>query len=204
MENIITVRPQMLKGEVSLPKSKNNAQLGAYFLVAGAIGNKIICNNLNGESSSEIIDIIKMAGGEIIYTDSGISAKMTGNMKGISADLKGREDILIPVALLCAFLKGESRISVNISPQNEVLRGIADEFKHLGIYAEMTSSGLYINGGQTILSDGAYAWNNSEIAMALILASSRAEGEVRVFGFDQNVPKFKTFMKLYKNLSGEK
>ncbi len=204
METMITVKPKMLKGEVTLPKTKAGASLGWFFLAAGAIGSSIAVNNLDTEKSSKIIDIIKKAGGKTEAADNGITVRMTADMKGIDADISDEEELLLPVALLCAFLKGESRITGVKNSYNDLLKGIASEFKHLGIYTEMTSSGLLIQGGQTLRSDGAYAWNNTDLAIALILAASRAEGEVRILGFDENDPKFKAFMRLYNKLTKDK
>ncbi len=209
MENLITVKPKMLKGQVVLhPQKEIEAfELGAYFLVSGAIGNDIVCKGLDvkkDKKAVKIIDIIKMAGGEVKKTSKEISAKMTGMMKGIEVDVENDEEILPLVAVLCAFLKGESYIRGVKNTQSKLVRGIASEFNHLGIPTKIISQGICISGVQTILNDGAYAWEESSLAIALMLAASRAEGDVRVFGFDINDAKLEAFVKLYNELSGGK
>ncbi len=211
MKNMITVKPKMIKGMASIPQIKGMKEgdfgIGAYFLVAGAIGNEVVCNGIklkSKQTNAKIIDIIKMAGGKIVKTKDGVSAKMTGVMKGININLNGMEELLLPVALLCAFLKGESRISGLISYGNDLICGIASEFNHLGIYTEITSNGLYIKGEQVIRSDGAYSWNNSDLAMALVLAGCRSEGELNILGANLDDEKLKVFMKLYNKLIGGK
>lgn len=199
MDNII-IKPGMLEGIITAPQ---NIYAYASFLMAGAIGNNILCKPADiaeNDKIAGIINIIEMAGGEVIKTRNGVSARMTSVMEGIEINLKDMEDMLPIVAVLCAFLKGESRIyGINGVENKERLKEVALEFNHLGVYSEVTSDGLFIKGSQVIKSDGAYVWNSASFALALMIAASRAEGEVCIFGIE-NIQQIEEYIEYYKQV----
>ena len=199
MDNII-IKPGMLEGIITAPQ---NIYAYASFLMAGAIGNNILCKPADiaeNDKIAGIINIIEMAGGEVIKTRNGVSARMTSVMEGIEINLKDMEDMLPIVAVLCAFLKGESRIyGINGVKNKERLKELALEFNHLGIYSEVTSDGLFITGSQVIKSDGAYVWSSASFALALMIAASRAEGEVCIFGI-KNIQEIEEYIEYYKQV----
>lgn len=196
----IIIEPGMLKGTVSVP---DDIYAYAMFLMAGAIGNDIVCKPVKAAQSKVIvslIDIITMAGGIVKESNGGISARMSGVMKGIDVNLKNAEDILCAVAAFCAFLKGESRIyGIDGVKNQELLKEISSEFNHLGIYTEITADGLFIKGCQVIKSDGAYTWKNAKLALALMIMSCRAEGEVCISGV-KSTEGIDAYFRYYKQL----
>lgn len=203
MGKIITVKSGMLCGEVDLSKAKNKEVLFALFLAAGAIGNDISCRGIdlkNDKSAAIAAKIAEASGAKIIESGGAVAARMTANKKSVNADLLKHCEIVPAIALLCAFLKGESHI-ISID-KNEIFKKIEAEFNHLGILTKRNSRGLFITGAQTIKSDGAFAWDSATLAEVLILAASRTEGEIRLLGVPQESGEFKEFMKLYKKLDG--
>ena len=203
---VISIRPKMLDGTVEINES--SSYFGAFFLVAGAIGNNIYCiwENYNTDKiSKRIIEIIKSVGAIIEENKTGILARATANMKGTKIDCSGLDEVLPIVAVLCAFCRGTSRLSgLSGEKHRTVLKNISSELSHLGVRCEMTSDGLLIEGGQTLRGDGAYAWKSSELAIALTVASSRCEGEFRLMGTEElHDDKFLKFMEIYDMIDKE-
>ncbi len=189
--DVLTVNPGMLCKTVDFDKFKSEEDkdfFASLFLVAGAIGNEIVCQNLGflGDKSSKIIEVIKSVGGEIEERDNFLRAKRNAKMQGAAISCKGYEDILPFIALLCAFCVGESKLTgVKDTKYISLLKGIVSEFSHLGIYTEQTADGLIIHGGQVLRGDGAYVWNSDSLAMALWIGASRSEGELRLCGISR-------------------
>ena len=142
-------------------------------------------------------------GGEIEGKEGLLRAKRKANMKGTTIHCKGYEDIIPFIALLCAFCVGESRLTgIKDTKYASLIKGIASEFSHLGIYTEQTADGLVIHGGQVLRGDGAYVWNSAPLAMALLIGASRSEGELRLCGISE-IEEDKRFKELLNIVIGE-
>ena len=206
--DVLTINPGMLRMIVDFGKFKSEEEkdfFASLFLVAGAIGNEVSCQDIGilGEKSSKILEIIKIVGGEIEEKEGFLRAKKNANMRGANISCTGHEDILPFIALLCAFCIGESRLTgIKNTKYVSLLRGIASEFSHLGIYTKQTADGLIIHGGQVLRGDGAYVWNNVPLAMALLIGASRSEGEMRICGILE-IEEDKSFQKLLKLMIGD-
>ena len=206
---LITVIPEMLSGEVELSDlSKDDRFLFlANFLVLGAIGNNIRCKGIKSIDSVKLrrlAGIIENAGAKVEIRNNEISAKQTAVMHGVKIDASGLDDIIPALAVLCAFCRGESRICgvLKQSGKNDALSQLAAEFNHLGIEMRPSSDGLVIKGRQTLNGDGTYVWRSSQLAAALTVAASRAEGEVRIMGIDEiEDNKYEKFLKIYQKLT---
>ncbi|MBR2916815.1 MAG: hypothetical protein IKC07_04380 [Clostridia bacterium] len=201
--DLIAVSPKMLSKSIDfnlIKKEEDKDFFGSLFLVAGAIGNDITCENLSslGDLSKRTAEIIKIVGGEVEERKKSVKARRKAIMQGINISCAGIEEILPFIALLWAFCKGESRLNgVRDTKYISLLKATASEFSHLGIFTEQTSDGLIIHGGQTFAGDGAYVWNSASLAMALLMGAGRSEGEVRIFGIEGICDKrFEDFLKL--------
>ncbi len=202
---IITIKPQMIKGSVIL--SEESLELGVFFIVGGAIGNdiKCICRGFDyGKMYGKIFDIVKQFGGTIEYEEDGFKVRNFANMKGQIIEYNGLREYIPALAVLCVFCKGESRINGIPVSERECLTGISSELSHLGAKTELTSDGILIHGCQILRGDGTYIWKNPYLAMALVVAASRCEGELRIMGTDELTDgKFEEFMEIYDKLIKE-
>lgn len=180
----------------------------AFFLVAGAIGCDIVCTGLSDDSlqgDREIIDIIERAGGIIERTEEGIRAKHTGNMHGITVDVRNIPDLVPILAVLFSFCKGESRI-INAGrlrmKESDRLAAISSELRHLGANVIEESDALRITGVQTLECKTVSAWGDHRIAMATAIAACRCEGsELTIVGAIPAVKKsYPDFFDVYKKL----
>lgn len=202
---IITIKPQMIKGNVIL--TEKNADLGVFFVVGGAIGNdiKCVCNGFDYKKTyGKLFEIVSKIGGTVRFEQDGFRVGNSANMKGQIIECGDFSEYIPALAVLCAFCKGESRIKADYVSARDCLNGISAELSHLGARTELTSDGVLIHGSQTLRGDGTYVWKNPNLAMALIIAGSRCEGELRIMGTDEfKDNKFDEFMEIYNNLVKE-
>ncbi|MBE7011084.1 MAG: hypothetical protein E7415_00210 [Ruminococcaceae bacterium] len=202
---VLTVIPQMIKGTVEI--TEKNAELGAFFIVCGAIGNDIrcVCDDFDYRNKyKEFFETVEKIGCEVEYFDDGFKVRKSANMTGKIIEYDDISGNLPAIAILCAFCNGESRIKGIPMSERKNLSGIASELSHLGVKSEITSDGILINGNQILRCDGTYVWNNPYLAMALVVAGSRCEGELRIMGteeFESDV--FNEFMRIYDKLIKE-
>ena len=187
---------------------ENDYSQAAFFLVAGALGCDVTCQNLRPDSKQgdkEILDIIRRAGGKIEYTaDGGIRARRTDVMHGISIDARDIPDLVPILAVLCAFCRGESRI-INADrlrmKESDRLAAITSELKQLG--ADVIEGGNYlrIRGCEVLQGNTTSSWNDHRIAMAIAVAACRVEGAVQIVGAREAVTKsYPDFFEVYDSL----
>ncbi len=203
---VITVIPQMIRGNIEI--SRDNAWLGVFFILSGAIGNDVECVCTDFDYKKEygiFFEIVGKSGGVVEYKKSGFSVRCGGNMRGTEHYCSGLEEYLPAIAMMCVFCAGESRIKGILPSERERMNEIASELSHLGAKTEVTADGLVINGCQVLNCDGAYVWRNPYLAMALIIGASRCEGELRILGTEElENDKFSEFIEIYNKIAEEK
>lgn len=181
---------------------------GAFFLVAGALGNDIECKGLSLDSvqgDKEIIDIIKKTGAEVVIKEGSISAKATGKMKGITVDARNIPDLVPIISVLMAFCDGESEI-INAGrlrmKESDRLSAVASELKYLGVDITEGVDYLKIKGTDVLVGKTVSSWNDHRIAMALAIAATRCEGDVAITDANKAVKKsYPDFFEVYKSIS---
>lgn len=202
---VLTVKPQMLKGSVIL--DEKTAMFGVFFIVCGAIGNdiKCVCRGFDYKKMyGQFFDIVGRLGGIVQFEENGFKVRSGSYMKGGIVEYNGPIEYIPALSALCAFCKGESHIKGIPVSDRECLAGISAEFSHLGIRTELTADGILIYGGQVLRGDGTYIWKNPYLAMALVIAGARCEGELRVMGTEElNDNNFDEFMVIYNKLKKE-
>ena len=202
---VLTVKPQMLKGSVIL--DEKTAMFGVFFIVCGAIGNdiKCVCRGFDYKKMyGWFFEIVERLGGIVLFEKDGFKVRSGANMKGQIIEYNGAIEYIPALSVMCAFCKGESRIKGISVSDRECLNGISAELSHLGARTELTSDGILINGCQTLRGDGTYIRKNPYLAMALLIAGTRCEGELYVMGTEElKDNKFDEFMEIYNQLIKE-
>ncbi|MBO5364726.1 MAG: 3-phosphoshikimate 1-carboxyvinyltransferase [Clostridia bacterium] len=180
----------------------------AFFLVAGAIGCKLRCDGLDENSlqgDKKILEILEQTGANVIkHPDGSIGVTPTEAMHGIEIDAREIPDLVPVLAVLCGFLKGESRI-VNAGrlrmKESDRLAAISSELSRLGLDIEEGVDYLKIQGTQILCGETVSSWNDHRIAMALAVAACRCEGAVTITGAKEAVKKsFPDFFEVYQGL----
>ena len=145
----------------------------------------------------------KETGGQVHKEKEEIWAKQTGVMKAVEVKNLPEAEMIIPVAVLCCFLKGESIIhnaAVLRTGKTDLLKSLVAELSHLGADIRVEGDSLKIRGKQVLSADACYSWNSEEISLAVLLASLRTEGELILMGENSDIivkifEKYKNFEK---------
>ena len=204
---MITIKSGIMTGSFDVKKvSEYNPCITAYLLVADALGCNLVLENLTDKDkkiAESILDVIEESGGIIHKEKDKLWAKQTGVMKAVEVDNLPCPEMIIPVAVLCCFLKGESIIKNAITLRTgkvDLLKGLVAELSHLGADIRVEGNALKIRGKQVLSADACYSWNSEEISLAVLLASLRTEGELILMGENSDIivkifEKYKNFEK---------
>jgi 3-phosphoshikimate 1-carboxyvinyltransferase len=170
----------------------------AYFLCAAALGLDVKCAGLSdrsGQGDAAILGILEDMGATVTRKDGLVSVRAE-RLLPVTVDARENPDLIPPVAALCCFCDGTSRI-VNAGrlrlKESDRLRALATELGALGAGIRETRDGLVIEGARTLRGGRADAHHDHRIAMAVALAAIRCREEVRLIGWhnvDKSYPNF--------------
>lgn len=179
----------------------------AFWLVAGAIGNRVSLNGLNKDSKqgdAEIIDIIRQFGGRIEYSASSIAA-VPCNTHGITIDVSQIPDLVPILAVLAAFSEGETRI-INAArlriKESDRLEAITEGLNKMGARVTQLPDALIINGVCELKGAQVDSYNDHRIAMALSIAATRAKGDTIIKNSGSINKSYPNFYKDFAALGG--
>lgn len=201
---------------------------GAFFFVAGALGNDVVCYDLDEESKQgdkEVLDILKSMGSTLIkevkvdkkekdnknLIDKKEPMKMalgfaSENLKATIIDASQCPDIIPVMAVVAALAKGETRVingeRLRIK-ECDRLNAISTELKTLGANIEETRDGLIINGVESLKGGRVSSHDDHRIAMSLAIASTVCTEKVIIDNGDCVKKSYPNFWEDFKSLGGE-
>lgn len=165
----------------------------AFFLAAGALGRPVTCHGLPEKSlqgDAEVRTILTKMGVALEETEGALTA-LAGSMQAVTIDAREIPDLVPPLAVLCCFASGTSRI-VNAGrlriKESDRLDALATELKKLGAKIEQTADSLIITGQEWLDGGQADAHGDHRIAMAAAVAAIRCRNPVHLTGW-RNVSK---------------
>lgn len=165
----------------------------AFFLVSAALGRDVMVAGLSPNSvqgDREILDVLSGAGADVKW-DDGIVSVRAKRLSAITFDAREAPDLVPPIAVLCCFCEGESRITnagrLRIK-ESDRLSALSSELKKLGARIEETEDSLAITGMGSLRGGGVDAWSDHRIAMAMAVAAVRCDTPVSLSGW-RNVSK---------------
>lgn len=172
----------------------------AFFLAAAALGRKVVCRGLEADSPQgdrAILDVLREMNASVEYGNPGVTVR-AGSLRAVTVDARQIPDLVPPIAALCCFCEGESRI-VGASrlrlKESDRLRALAMELGRLGADIRETDDGLVINGKPMLEGGEADAHGDHRIAMASALASLRCRAPVRLSGAESVKKSYPDFWK---------
>lgn len=171
----------------------------AFFLVAGIINGDIRVKNLNPKSvqaDRRILDIIRLAGGDISEENGCIRAKKS-NVKGFTYSVDSCPDLAPICAVLGAYASGETVLTdiqrLKLKESDRVLSTIA-MLTSCGINAKEENGKIIIKGGK--VSGGEIdGFNDHRIVMAGAVMALGSQDEITINGanaVEKSYPKFFT------------
>ena len=177
----------------------------AFFIVAGLLGEEIICKGLNMDSlqgDKVILDIVRDMGGNIAMENNFIKISKS-NTKAMTIDVAQCPDLVPILAVLGGLSKGRTRI-INAQrlriKESDRLKAIATELNKLGANIRELEDGLEIDGVEELEGGRVSSWNDHRIAMALAIASIKCKSPLIIENsgaVEKSYPNFwKDFVKL--------
>lgn len=194
----VTSDPVLTGQKIIVPGDISSA---AYFLVAGLIAenSEITIKNVGINPTRDgIIDVIKMMGGDITFTNvNADSGEPTADITVKTSSLKGcviEGDIIpklideIPViAILACFAEGETVIKdaaeLKVKESNRI-DVMVNNLSAMGADITGTDDGMIIRGGKPLHSAVIHSKKDHRIAMSFAIAAMCAEGETEILDAD--------------------
>lgn len=180
----------------------------AFFLVAGLIGKQIHVKGIHPHSKQgdrKVIDILLEMGGNLRWTDEGILS-LPSDTRGTHIDLKDIPDLGPILMILAALSKGKTIFS-NVErlkyKESDRLQTMIHILHQLGVTTIYHNHILEIEGvrsfkGEIILSSE----DDHRIAMAIAIASIRAEGNITLTHAEAIKKSYPEFYDVFKSLGG--
>lgn len=180
----------------------------SFWLVAGLLGNKIKCTDINVASlqgDKVILDIIKNMGGNIEINESSIITKKS-KTKGIVIDVSQCPDLVPILATLASLSQGTTRI-INAArvriKESDRLKAISTELNKLGAEITELEDGLIIKGKEFLNGGEVDSWNDHRIAMALAVSSIKCLNPVIIKNSDCVSKSYPAFWEDFEALGGK-
>lgn len=181
---------------------------GAFWLVAGIIGETIECRDLNRASSQGdkvIVDILKDMGGDIQEKTNTLVVNHSKTW-GTIIDVSQCPD-LVPILGVLGSLSNGTTTIINGErlrfKESDRLMATADVINTLGGNISETTDGLIIRGVDQFTGGSVQSHNDHRIAMAVAVASIRTEGKIRLDGAEAVNKSYPNFWEDFERLGGE-
>ncbi len=180
----------------------------AFWIVAGILGGRIECLDLNPDSLQgdlAILKIVKEMGADLKAKGAGFKV-LAAPTKGIVIDAGQCPDLIPVLAVLASLSKGTTHI-VNAGrlriKESDRLKAMTTELNKLGAKIQELEDGLKIEGVEILKGGTVNSWNDHRIAMALAVASIRCIEPVRIIGFEAVNKSYPHFWEDFKKLGGK-
>ena len=170
----------------------------AFFLASAALGRPVRCAGLDPNSRQgdrAILRVLRDMGVSVDWNDGLVSAKAE-RLNAVTVDLREIPDLAPPIAALCCFAEGTSRI-INAGrlrlKESDRLSALAGELGRLGADIEEGPDSLTIRGKPSLPGGQADAQGDHRIAMATAVAAIRCTGPVTLTGYqsvNKSYPQF--------------
>ena len=182
----------------------------AFFIVAGLLGNEPIQlthlskDSLQGDKA--ILEIVKKMDGHIQFEDETLFV-YPSKTKGITIDLKDIPDLGPILMVLSSLSEGQTtflnggRLRIK---ESDRLQAMVDTLTRFGVKIEVSGETVTITGqsklkGHQTLS----AFHDHRIAMAIAIASIKADGPIVIEGAEAINKSYPTFFEDFKRLGGD-
>ena len=181
---------------------------GAFWLVAGTIGEMMDCRDLNVASQQGdkvIVDILKEMGGDISVDDDKLIVRKA-ETAGTIIDVSQCPDLVPILGVVGSLSKGTTTI-INGErlrfKESDRLMATADVLNKLGGNVEETADGLVIHGVSGFTGGRVESHNDHRIAMAVAIASMRATGKIILDGAEAVNKSYPHFWEDFTAMGGE-
>jgi 3-phosphoshikimate 1-carboxyvinyltransferase len=196
-----------IKQEVSVEGDFSQA---AFFIVAGLIGEDIVLEKLNPISTqgdSHIVDLVKQMGGQIEYNHFLRQYQVKkSDTYGITIDLSQIPDLGPILMVLAALSIGETRF-INYErlriKESDRLQVMIEVLAKFGVTTYFDKDYFVVIGQESLKGNQTFeSYNDHRIAMAIAIASIKADGKVTILNAEVVNKSYPSFFEVYKYLGG--
>lgn len=180
---------------------------GAFWLVAGTIGEFMQCKDLNLNShqgDKVIVDILKAMGGNIGVEADTLVVKQS-KTQGVMIDVSQCPD-LVPILGVIGSLSSGTTTIINGErlrfKESDRLMATADVLNTLGGKVTETADGLIIEGVGKFTGGSVQSHNDHRIAMAVAVASICTEGKIVLDGAEAVNKSYPHFWDDFERMGG--
>ena len=181
----------------------------AFFLSADALGNDVLCKDLDLNSlqgDKEVIDILERMNVVFKANDIGVSATLNGELKSTVIDGSQCPDIIPVLTSVAALTNGTTEI-INAGrlriKECDRLAAVTSELNKLGAKIIEKEDGLIVTGVEK-LQGGVEVWSHKDhrIAMTLAIASTRCKEPIVIKDYECIAKSYPNFFEDFKALGG--
>lgn len=190
-------------------KAEGDFSQAAFWLVAGAIGGEITCEDINIDSlqgDKEIIEIMKKMKADIRIIGKGkITVKKS---QTYSLDIDGSQipDIIPILSVLGALSEGKTSVYNALRlriKESDRIKSTTSELTKLGALIDEKKDGLTVQGKKYLDGGNVTSWNDHRIAMSMAIASIRCKDKITIEGAESVEKSYPNFWNDFKNLGGK-
>lgn len=181
---------------------------GAFWLVAGTLGEKITSAGLNLKSlqgDKKILEILKAMGAKLTVDGTMVTAEKSVT-HGTVIDAGDCPDIIPVLSVLAALSKGTTEIihagRLRIK-ECDRLKAMATELNKIGGQVREKPDGLVIDGVDSFTGGIVDSWNDHRIAMSMAVASIKCQQPLIVQGAEAVAKSYPNFWEDFAALGGQ-
>ena len=181
----------------------------AFYLSADALGNNVLCQDLNIESlqgDKKVIDILQRMNNKFLINEEGMKCSVEDELRTTIIDGSQCPDIIPVLALVSSLAKGTTIITnakrLRIK-ECDRLAAVTSELNKLGAHIVEKEDGLIITGVGK-LKGGVETWSHKDhrIAMTLAIASTNCEEPIVIKDWECVAKSYPHFFEDFKSLGG--
>lgn len=190
-------------------KIEGDYSQGAFYLCADAIGNEVICKDLDINSlqgDKEVIEILKRMNVDIFTKENKIEGKRKKKLRSTYIDGSQCPDIIPVITSVAALAKGRTEI-VNVGrlriKECDRLSAITCELNKLGANITEREDSIIVDGVDELKGD-VEVWSHKDhrIAMTLAIASSKCKRPIIIKDYDCVSKSYPKFFEDFEKLGG--
>ncbi|MBE6991514.1 MAG: 3-phosphoshikimate 1-carboxyvinyltransferase [Ruminococcaceae bacterium] len=179
----------------------------AFFLCAGALGERITVTGLNRDSAQgdkAVVDILRRFGAEVTENDGNVTVS-PGELRGVDIDASDIPDLLPVLSVVAANAKGQTRF-FNAQrlklKESDRLESTAELLRSLGGRADWNGEVFTVYGGR-LTGGEVKGWGDHRIVMSAAIAAIGCTDAVTVMGAEAVNKSYPDFFEDYNLLGGE-
>ncbi len=180
----------------------------AFWLCAGAIGQRISCHHLDLESvqgDRRVVDILREFGANVEVEGDTVSVS-GGNLHGVTIDASEIPDLITAIVIVAAVAKGKTTIRnagrLRIK-ESDRLSALSGYLQAIGADVQEEPEGLLIDGKGKLKGGAIDGQGDHRIVMSAAVASIACEQAIILLGADAVNKSYPEFFEDFQTLGGD-